>query len=671
MEKKDMLKLTALFLLCFTVMSCSGSRNVKEEKIMSKPAGAQPLSYLNQLNEFIPREVLFGNPDKTGVQISPDGLKMSWLASDSKGVLNVFIKDIAGAELKQVTKDEKRGIRNYGWTYDNRKILYIQDKDGDENWHLYSVTLDTGETKDMTPFQGVRAQNLILDRKYPDKAYIGLNKRNPAVFDMYRLDLNTGTLEVAAENPGDVSGWGTDHEFKLRIEMATDLKTADEIVRVRDNESEPFRELIKIPFGENGGVIDFAPDNKNLYFLTSVGSDTVRLVLLNGVDGTEIKTIYSNEKSDIENVITDPDTHELLALSVDYTKMEYVILSPEVKGDYDYLSKLRDGQFYIVSTDTSKTKMIVAYMLDDAPYSYYFYDKTAKKAEFLFTHNADLEKYKLSKMEPAIIKSRDGLDLVSYMTLPLNVKAEKLPLVVYVHGGPWARDNWGYNPVHQWLANRGYAVLSMNFRGSTGFGKKFLNAGDNQWAKNMQNDITDSVKWAIEKGIADSQKVVIMGGSYGGYATLAGLTFTPELYAAGVDIVGPSNLKTLMETIPPYWATFKQQMVLRMGDVEKDEVLNKEISPLFHASKIKAPLMIGQGANDPRVKVAESDQIVAEMRKNKLPVTYIVYPDEGHGFARPENRMDFFGRVEGFLSFHIGGRVEKFVKDEKSSAVEK
>lgn len=638
---------------------------------MSKTAGAQPLSYLNQLNELIPREVLFGNPDKTGVKISPDGLKMSWLASDEKGVLNVFIKDLNGTEIKQITKDEKRGIRMYVWTYDCSKILYIQDKDGDENWHLYSVTLNNGETKDMTPFQGVRAQNLILDKKYPEKAYIALNKRNPAVFDMYRLDLNTGTLEVAAENPGDVSGWGTDHEFKLRIAVAADPVTADEIVRIREKETDPFRDLIRIPFGENGGVIDFAPGNKDLYFLTSVGSDTVRLVLLNGTDGTEIKTIYSNEKSDIENVITDPDTHELLALSVDYTKMEYVVLSPEVKEDFEYLSKLKDGQFYIVSIDNSKTKMIVAYMLDDAPYSYYFYDKTAKKADFLFTHNADLEKYRLSKMEPVIIKSRDGFDLVSYLTLPLNVKSEKLPFVVYIHGGPWARDNWGYNPVHQWLANRGYAVLSMNFRGSTGFGKKFLNAGDNQWAKNMQNDITDSVKWAVEKGIADPQKVIIMGGSYGGYATLAGLAFTPELYAAGVDIVGPSNLKTLMETIPPYWATFKKQMVLRIGDVEKDEALNKEISPLFHASKIKAPLMIGQGANDPRVKIAESDQIVAEMRKNKLPVTYIVYPDEGHGFARPENRMDFFGRVEGFLSFHIGGRSEKFEKDEKSSAVEK
>jgi len=661
----------SLLAIAVLAISCSNNQNIKEGKSMAKAEGAKPLSYLSELGEMIPREVLFGNPDKTGVKISPDGLKMSWLESDESGILNVFIKNYPEGELKQVTKDEKRGIRSYGWTYDSEKILYIQDKDGDENWHLYIVDLKTGETKDMTPFPGVRAQNLILDRKFPDKALIGLNKRDAAVFDMYRLDLKTGELEMTAENPGDVAGWGTDHEFKLRIAVATDPVTADEIVRIRNNETEPFRELIRIPFGENGGVINFAPDNKNLYFLTSTGSDTVRLVLLDGENGAELKTIFVNEKADISDVMTDPDTHEILAVSVEYTKLEYFVMDESVKADFEYLSELKDGQFYIVSQDLSKTKLIVAYMLDNAPYSYYFYDRSSKKADFLFTHNQDLEKYKLAKMDPVIIKSRDGLDLVSYLTLPLNVKPENLPLVLDVHGGPWARDSWGYNSVHQWLANRGYAVLSVNFRSSTGFGKKFLNAGDNQWGKNMQNDLTDAVKWAIEKGIADKSKVVIMGGSYGGYATLAGLTFTPELYAAGVDIVGPSNLKTLLETIPPYWATFKKQMVLRIGDVENNEELNKEISPLFHASKIKAPLMIGQGANDPRVKIAESDQIVAEMRKNDLPVTYIVYPDEGHGFARPENRMDFFGRVEGFLSFHIGGRAEKFEKDDKSSALEK
>jgi len=371
-------------------------------------------------------------------------------------------------------------------------------------------------------------------------------------------------------------------------------------------------------------------------------------------------------------VIFHPVTHKLQAITFNYARREILFFDEVLKNDFDFLSKADSGEVNIVSSNLAETKWIAAFEKDNGPISYYFYDREKKKAEFLFTHQPELEKYKLAEMKPVIIKARDGLELVSYLTLPLGVTPKNLPMVLYVHGGPWARDDWGFDPSAQWLANRGYAVLSVNFRGSTGFGKNFLNAGNGEWGVGkMQHDLTDAVAWAVKEGIADPKKVAIMGGSYGGYATLAGLTFTPEIYACGIDIVGPSNIKTLLETIPPYWKPFKMQMIKRIGDVENNAEINQKISPLFHVDKIQKPLMIGQGANDPRVKIAESDQIVAAMRAKKLPVSYIVFPDEGHGFARPENRMDFNQKVESFLAKYLGGRAENEEKIAGSTATEK
>jgi len=630
-----------------------------------------PVPYLNKLPELIPRKVLLGNPDKVQVQLSPDGTKLSWIAPNEKNVLNVWVQNIGEKDAVMITDDQKRGIIHYGWVWNGQQLYYIQDKGGDENWHLYVTDMNTKETKDLTPFDGVRAQNVITDRNHPDEIYVGLNKRDKSLFDMYHLNLKTGELKLDTENPGDVLGWMTDHNFVIRGAVVMNQQTADTIIRTRKNKKDSWKDLITFPFGENGGPVAFTPDNKNLYVKTSIGSDTVKLVEIDGTTGEEVKNIYQSDKVDLGRVFLDPITHQILGVSIDYTKMEVIILDDSIKADYEYLKSVTEGQFYVVSANKSNTKWIVAYMLDTKPLSYYTYDRETKKADFLFTHQPEMEKYKLAEMKPVIIKSRDGLEMVCYLTLPVGVEAKNLPMILHPHGGPWARDRWGLNGTAQWLANRGYAVLQVNYRGSTGFGKEFVNAGNGEWGGKMQDDLTDAVKWAIKEGVADPKKVGIMGGSYGGYATLAGVTFTPDLYAVGVDIVGPSHIKTFFKTIPAYWATFKKELVLRVGDVENDEELNKKISPFHHADKIKVPLLIAQGKNDPRVNIEESNQMVEAMRKNNLPVTYIVYPDEGHGFARPENNIDFFGRTELFLKQYLGGRAQKFEKSEETSAEEK
>jgi len=654
-----MLKKILLILLTLLFYACStngGKMSLTEIKNSKAPT-------------LIPRKILFGNPEKTRVSISPGGKRLGYIAPSEKGVLNVWIKTIGKDDDKMITNDTYRGIRSYNWAYNNSFILYSQDYKGDENFHLYGVNLETNEVKDLTPFEGVKISNTISDRNFPDEILIGLNKRDKQLFDMYRLNLKSGELKLEAENPGDVSGWGTDHNFIIKYAQAVNPEDGSSILRVRDSIESDWRDLMFFPFGENGGAVGFTTDNKNLLVETSVGFDTTRLIEVDFQTGKEIREIVKNDKADVGTIIDNPETHEIQAVSFNYMRREWVFFDKALEADFDILKKVKDGELFLVSRSLSDKKWIVAYMLDDAPYSYYFYDRETKQARFLFTHQPSLEKYELSKMKPVIIKARDGLNLVSYLTLPKGSGQKNLPMVLYVHGGPWARDGWGFDSSAQWLANRGYAVLQVNFRGSTGFGKNFINAGNKEWGTGkMQHDLTDAVKWAVDQKIADPKKVAIMGGSYGGYAALAGLTFTPDLYSCGVDIVGPSNLRTLMETIPPYWKPFKKEMLLRIGDVEANAEFNKKISPLYHVEEIKVPLLIGQGSNDPRVKISESDQIVEAMRKKGIPVEYIVFPDEGHGFARPENRMDFNGRVEQFLSRHLGGRAEKWIKEEGSTA---
>ncbi len=603
--------------------------------------------------ELIPREVLFGNPERADPQISPDGTQLGYLAPVN-GVLNVWIRTLGKDDDRAVTDDKKRGIRNFTWQYDNQHILYVQDVGGDENWRLYQTDIATKQTKDLTPFEKVRVDLVAYDWKTPDTVLIQANKRDPKLFDVLRVDLKTGKVDMDTENPGDVQGWQSDNALQVR---AAQVQTDDggTIIRVRNDVKAPWRDLIKWGPDETfGGVIGFSPDNKKLWIVTSLDVNAAQLLEIDVASG-ERKVIASDPQFDVQGVITQPKTNALEVVTFVKERTDYDFVDKGIKSDYAALQKVHGGDITALSRSLDDKKWIVTFVSDDAPVAFYLYDRPSKKATFLFNDRPALAKYKLASMKPIEYTARDGMKIYGYLTTPAGMEAKNLPMVLYVHGGPWGRDVWGYSRYAQWLSNRGYAVLQINFRGSTGYGKKYVNAGDRQWAGTMHTDLLDGKDWAVKQGVADGSKVCIMGGSYGGYATLAGVAFSPDAYACGVDIVGPSNLNTLLKTIPPYWSTQLATFHKRMGDSE--EILKAQ-SPLFKADQIKVPLLIGQGANDPRVNKAESDQIVAAMRKNDKAVEYFVFPDEGHGFARPVNNMAFNAASEVFLAKYLGGRDE-------------
>ncbi len=609
-----------------------------------------------ELPPLIPRDVLFGNPDRAAPQISPDGKRLAYLRPDDKNVLQVWVRTVGKNDDAPVTQDPKRGVRQYYWAFDNKHLLYLQDAGGDENYHLYAVDLDKKATRDLTPFPGVRVQGVDLDKKHPDQVVIGLNKRNKQVFDQHRLTLSSGELAVDTENPGGVVGWTTDAAFQTRAALAMKPDGTQEL-KVREKPGAEWKTVKSWPADEQGGPAGFGADPNTLYIIANDGANAARLVKLDLASGKE-EVVAEDPEYDVSGAMIDPDRRVPLAASFTKARTEWKALDDAVKDDLEVLKKLRRGDFTVTSETADNGKWVVGYTTDDGPTAYYLYDRGAKKAEFLFVNNSKLEGLKLAQTEPVEYKAQDGLTIHAYLTKPVGVEAKNLPAVLFVHGGPWARDNWGYNPAVQWLANRGYAVLQVNYRGSTGYGKKFLNAGNREWAGKMHQDLIDGVDYLVKSGVADPKRIAIMGGSYGGYATLVGLTFTPEVFACGVDIVGPSSIPTLIKSIPPYWAPLKGIFNKRVGDVEKDEEFLKSRSPLYMADRITKPLLIGQGANDPRVKQAESDQIVEAVRRAKKEVGYVVYPDEGHGFARPENRIHFFAVSEEFLAKHLGGRAE-------------
>ncbi len=605
---------------------------------------------------LIPREILFGNPEKAGPQISPDGAKLAYLAPHN-GVLNVSVRTLGKEDDQVVTADKKRGIRNFFWQPDSEHILYIQDKDGDENWHLYQTNLKSKNTRDLTPFEGIQAQMVGIDPKFENELLVGLNVRDRRLHDVYRLNLRNGALDLDTENPGDAAGWTADNNLRIRAAQAFTPDGGTEI-RVRNDAASPWRSFQKWGADETfGGVAGFTPDDKSLWMISSVAANAARLLEIDIATG-ESTVVAEDAQYDVAGTMTHPWTNKLEAVNFIRARSEWTLIDKSLQGDFEALRKIRDGDFTVVSRDLADRIWIVVYDLDDAPVTYYAYDRGSKTAAKLFSTRPGLEKFKLAKMQSISFPARDSLTIHGYLTLPPNRPARNLPLVLNVHGGPWGRDTWGLDNEAQWLANRGYAVLQINFRGSTGYGKAFVNAGDREWAGKMHDDLLDGKKWAIGKGYADQGKICIYGGSYGGYATLVGVAFTPDEFACGVDIVGPSNLITLIKSIPPYWAPLKAVFDKRLGNPEKDEELLKARSPLFKADQIKVPLLIAQGANDPRVKQAESDQIVAAMRKNGKDVEYIVFPDEGHGFARPENRLKFYAAAERFLARHLGGHAE-------------
>ena len=638
-----------------------------------------------ELPPLIPREILFGNPVRSHPQISPDGEQLAWLAPDKNGVVNVWIGSIDRTKERAVTNESHRPIEWYTWAGDSKHILYLQDNAGDEINHLFSADLTNDKVRDLTPFPGVRAQNVLTDLQHPKFVLVALNRRDPHAFDMYRVDLETGAVTLEATNPGDVLTWTTDNDFVIRAATAFDGKSGNTLIRVRDAVDKPWRDLVVMPFEQalfDGQVVGgsliagFAPDGKSLIIHSALHSDTGQLVRVDLRDGKELEVLAQNPQADVADsgpgsgpsVLCDPMTHAVQAVEFDYMKPAWVFLDPKVEADFAVIGKDMPAFLDLVSRDRADKKWIVAIRRSDAPAGYFFFDRTTKKRHWLFDEKPALTKSYRAQKKPVVIKAGNGLELVSYLTPPLGVPPKNLPLVLLIHGGPWFRDNFDFDPEVQLLANRGYAVLQVNYRGSTGFGLKFLNAGTNEWGRGTQEDLFDAVKWAIDQGTADPKRIAAMGWSGGGFATLLALEMRPEMFACGIDGVGPADLATLFRSFPSYWSNIMTRWRRRGGDFDHNEKLNREVSPLYHVDKIRAPLLIGQGQNDPRVTIANSDAMVAALRKAKREVTYVVYPDEGHGFARPENNRDFYGRVEEFLAKHLGGRAEPWKKIEGATA---
>jgi dipeptidyl aminopeptidase/acylaminoacyl peptidase len=614
---------------------------------------------------LIPRKILFDNPDKTSPHISPDGKQLSYLAPVD-GVLNVWVGPIdRPEEAKPVTQDKKRGIRSHLWAYTSQHLLYIQDQAGDENWHVYRVDLKSGDTKDLTPIKGVNAQIEGASPRFPEELLIGLNDRSAMYHDIHRVNLLTGERKLLQKNEGFM-GFLADDDFRVRF--AFKFAPDGGQVALKPDGKGGWVEFMKTPKDDSLTTrpVGFDKSGDILYLIDSRNRDTGALTTLDLKTGKQT-LIAEDRRVDAGGILIHPTEKTLQAVSFTLARTRWQFLDPAVKADFDVLAKVADGELTLAARTLDDKTWIVAFVMDNGPVRYYAYDRPAKQARFLFTNRKSLEGLPLQKMHNPVVQSRDGFELVSYLTLPpgsdpsgSGKPASPQPLVLLVHGGPWGRDGWGFNPYHQFLANRGYAVLSVNFRGSTGFGKKFLNAANREWAGKMHEDLIDAVDWAVKEKIAQPDKVAIMGGSYGGYATLVGLTFTPDRFVCGVDIVGPSNLVTLLKTVPPYWMPAVQLFKDRVGDWTTPEGRKflEERSPLTRVDQIKKPLLIGQGANDPRVKQAESDQIVKAMQKHTIPVTYVLFPDEGHGFARPPNSLAFNAVTEAFLARHLGGRFE-------------
>lgn len=641
-------------------------------------AGLTSQAQKNELPPLLDRELFFDNPEISGGQLSPDGKYLSFI-KPYNGVMNIWVKkfDEAFDAARPLTADVQRPVRSYFWSRDGKYILYAQDKGGDENFNIYSVDpsapdaagAGVPENRDLTNLKGVRVQIYSVPKTDPDVIYIGLNDRDPAWHDLYKMKLSTGERTLLRQNsPEDrITGWIFDWNDELRLAMRSNFDGSNDILRVDEN---GFTPIYSTNVFESAYPAGFSKDNQKVYLVTNKGDDVdlTRLVLF------DLKTLKEEfveadplKRVDLDNVSFSEVTREIVFTTYEDDRLRYYWKDNSLKEDYDLISKQLPGvEPYFARTTADERYWIIGSYSDVDPGTTYLFDRKTKKLTFQYRPRPNIPVEHMAHMKAIRYPSSDGLEIPAYLTLPKGVEHKNLPLIVMPHGGPWARSGWGFNSYAQFLANRGYAVLEPNFRASTGYGKSFVNAGNKEWGRKMQDDITWGVKYLVEQGIVDPEKVGIMGGSYGGYATLAGLAFTPDVFACGVSIVGPSNLITLLNSIPPYWESIRKVFYLRMGDpsTPEGEADLKAMSPLFSADKIKSPLLVVQGANDPRVKQHESDQIVVALRDRGFDVEYIVAPDEGHGFARPVNNMAMLAAAEKFLSKHLGGRFQESMKPE-------
>ncbi len=644
---KKLISQIPLLLLALTLLMISGCK--QKDAIMTA--------------KQIPLEDFFKNPEKSGFQLSPDGKHYAFMAP-YKRRMNVFVQEIGKDSAIQLTSDTARSIAGYFWG-NNSRILFLKDTGGDENFKLFGVNTDGSNLIALTDFLKVRTQVIDDLPEIDEYVIVGLNKRNPQVFDPYRLNINTGEMNMLAENPGNIQAWITDHDGKLRMATAI-VDGVNTSLLFRETENEPFKTVLTTSFKDEMSPHFFTFDNKNIYASSNLGRDKSAIVEFDPRAGKEVKVLYENKDYDVDGLFYSKPRKVLTAARYTSWKRERFFFD---KTFEDLCGKMKkqfgESEFSFVSNSKAEDKYIVASFSDKTMGAYYLYDVANDKLDKIADIAPWLDENEMASQVPIEYKSRDGLTINGYLTLPKGYtmeNAKNLPVVVNPHGGPWYRDSWGFNPEVQFLANRGYAVFQMNFRGSTGYGRKFWESSFKQWGKTMQDDITDGVNWLIDKGIANKSRIAIYGGSYGGYATLAGITFTPDLYTAAVDYVGVSNLFTFMKTIPPYWKPMLDMMYEMVGDPVKDSVLLREASPVFHVDKIKTPLFVAQGANDPRVNKDESDQMVDALKKRGIEVEYMVKDNEGHGFYNEENRFDFYRAMEKFLHSHLMVKEETAAK---------
>lgn len=616
------------------------------------------IAYQKQEPKLIPREVLFGNPVKTSVQISPDGKKLAYLAPVNN-VLNVWVKSIEKNDATPITEDTERGIRHYFWAQDNFHILYLQDKGGNENWHLFKVNLTTKETKDFTPFENIQARIIDHNKHFPDDIIIGLNKDDPKLHDAYLLKISTGKLSLIAKNQGNITDWVTDANLKIKAALSSNNSGGFDLL-IREDETDNWKTAISwsLEDSASSGPVSFSKDNKSLYILDSRNKDAACLIKME-LNSQKLQMIAQDKHYDVDSIMIHPDSRQIQAVSFTKERTEWKIIDKSIEKDFKRIAKLHKGEFSILDRNNADDIWVIGFTQDCGPVPFYLYDRRNKKAKFLFYHKPDLNEYTLANMEPIKIKTSDGLTLHGYITYPPGKRKINLPAILNVHGGPWVRDEWGYDPEAQWLANRGYVCVQINYRGSSGYGKKFLNAGNKEWGGKMHNDLVDTVNWLIKRKIANPKKIAIYGGSYGGYAALVGAAFTPDLFSCAIDLVGPSNLITFINSIPPYWSTALEMFHKRVGNPDTEKTFLESRSPLFKVENIKIPLLIAQGANDPRVKQNESEQIVQALKNKRIEYEYMLFSDEGHGFAKPQNRIKFYAAAEKFLAKHLNGRYEE------------